>query len=122
MTSLKFQLRISFSFYFGLSHNSFRVLWVVHVTLRSYEISCDLEDHLDIWGQWQGQCIFFRYYLVCPFLTPPILDRVTSNIQLSSLKEGTSGFEGIMSSIYLNWNISAIYCQIEIKLVWVKPE
>ena len=72
MTSLKFQLRISFSFYFGLSHNLFRVLCVVHVTLRSYEISCDLEGHLDIWGQWQGQCIFFLYYLICPFITPPI--------------------------------------------------
>ena len=120
MTSLKFQLRISFSFYFGLSHNSFRVLWVVHVTLRSYKISCDLEGHLDIWGQWQGQCqcIFFLYYLVCPFLTPPILDRVTSNIQLSSLKKGTSGFEGITSSIYLNWNIFAISVKLRSNWFW----
>ena len=43
MTSFKFQLWISFSFYFGLSYNLFRVLWVVNVTLRSFKISCDLD-------------------------------------------------------------------------------
>ena len=91
MTSFKFQLRISFSFYFGLSYNLFRVLWVVNVTLRSFKISCDLEGHIDIWGQWQGQCIFFLYRLICQVITPPILDRITSNFQLSSVKKGTSG-------------------------------
>ena len=87
MTSFKFQLRISFSFYFGLSYNLFRVFWVVNVILRSFKISCDLEGHIDILVQWQGQCIFFLYRLICQFITPPILDRITSNFQLSSLKK-----------------------------------
>ena len=34
----------------------------------------------------------------------------------------TSGCRSITSSIYLNWNISVIYCRIEIKLVSVKAE
>ena len=34
----------------------------------------------------------------------------------------TSGSRSITSSIYLNWNISVIYCQIEIKLVSIKAE
>ena len=127
MTSLKFQIRISLLFYFGfLSHNLFRLARVVHVTLRSYKISCDLEGYLDILGQLQGKYnFFFLYRLICPFITPPILYRVTwltTNFQLSSLKMGTSGFGGITSSIYLNWNISIIYCQNEIKLVLVKAE
>ena len=70
MTSFKFQLRISFSFYFGLSYNLFGVLWVVNVTLRSFEISCDLEGHIYIWGQWQGQCIFFLYRLISQIHNP----------------------------------------------------
>ena len=122
MTSFKFQLRISFSFYFGSTYDLFRVLWVVNVTLRSFKISRDLEGHIDIWGQWQGQCIFFLYRLICQVITPPILDRITSNFQLSSVKKGTSGFGGITSSIYLNWNISVIYCRMQIKLVLIKDE
>ena len=122
MTSFIFQLWISFSFYFGLSYNLFRVLWVVNVTLRSFKISRDLEGHIDIWGQWQGQCIFFLYRLISQFITPPILDRITSNFQLLSVKKELPVFRGITSSIYLNWNISIISCQIEIKLVLVKAE
>ena len=95
MTSFKFQLRISFSFYFGLSYNLFRVLLVVNVTLRSFNISCDLEGHTDIWGQLQGQCIFFLYRLICQFINPRIVDRITSNFQISSVNKGTSGFGGI---------------------------
>ena len=87
MTSFKFQLRISFSFYFGLSYNLFRVFGVVNVTLRSFKILCDLEGHIDIWGQWQGQCIFFLYRLICQFITTPILYRITPNFQLSSVKK-----------------------------------
>ena len=34
----------------------------------------------------------------------------------------TSGCRSITSSIYLNWNVSVIYCRIEIKLVSVKVE
>ena len=60
--------------------------------------------------------------MIYPFITPPILDHVTSNFELSSFKKGTSGFGGITSSIYLNWNISVIYFQVEIKLVLVKAE
>ena len=54
MTSLNFQLRISLLFLFRLHHNFVREIWVVHMTLRSYKISCDLEGHLDIWVQWKG--------------------------------------------------------------------
>ena len=36
--------------------------------------------------------------------------------------KGTSGLIGITSSLYSNWNISVIYCRIEIKLVLVKAE
>ena len=122
MTSLKFQLRITFLFYVGLSHNLVKEIWVVHMTLRSYKISSDLEGHVDIWGQLQGKCILFFYHLICQFITPPILDRVTSNFQLSSLKKGTSGFGVITASIYLNWNISFIYCRMQIKLILVKAE
>ena len=34
----------------------------------------------------------------------------------------TSGWRSIMSTIYLNWNITVIYCRIKIKLVSVKAE
>ena len=74
------------------------------------------------WGQWQGHCIFFLYRLICQFITPSILEGVSWNFQLSSLKNGTSRFGGITSSIYLNWNIFVLYCEIEIKLVLVKAE
>ena len=59
MTSLNFQLRISLLFFVGLTHNLVREIWVVHVNLRSYKISCVLVGQLDNLGQWQGQCIFF---------------------------------------------------------------
>ena len=59
MTSSNFRLQISLLFFVGLSHNLVRVIWVVHVTMRSYIISCERQGHLDIWGQWQGQCKFF---------------------------------------------------------------
>ena len=122
MTSLKFQLRTSFLFYFGLSHNLFRVVWEVHVTLRLYQISCDLEGHLDIGVNGKVNVYSFVYRLICQFITPSIFDRASWKFQLLSLKNGTSGFGGITSSTYLNWNIFVLYCQIEIKLVLVKAE
>ena len=48
MTSLCFQLRISLLLYVGLSHKLVREISIVHITLGSYKISCDLEGHLDI--------------------------------------------------------------------------
>ena len=54
------------------------------------------------WGQWQVRCIFSLYRLNFPFITPPILDRVTSNLQLSSLTKGTSGF-GVISIFKLEY-------------------
>ena len=87
MVSLNFQLRISLLFFVGLSYTLVRVIWLVHVALKSYKISCELEGHLDLWCQWQGQCIFFLHRLICPFISPPILDHVTSNFQLCSLKK-----------------------------------
>ena len=64
----------------------------------------------------------FFYCLICQFITPQILDWVTSSFQLWSLRKGTSGWQGIWWSIYLNWNISFIYFRFEIKLILVKAE
>ena len=86
MPSLKFQLRISFLFYVGFSHNLVKEIWVGHMTLRSYKISCEIEGHVDLWSQLKGKCIFFLYRLVCQFITQSILDRITPNFQVLSLK------------------------------------
>ena len=56
MPSLKFQLRISFLFYVGFSHNVVKEILVVHMTLRSYKISHEIEGHVDLWSQLQGKC------------------------------------------------------------------
>ena len=58
ITSLSFQLRISLLFYVGLSHTLTREIWDIHVTLRSYKISCDLEGHVDLLGQLQSEWIY----------------------------------------------------------------
>ena len=65
MPSLKFQLRISFLFYVGFSHNLVKEIWVVHMTLRSYKISREIEGPVDLWSQLQGKYIFFLYRLIC---------------------------------------------------------
>ena len=65
MTSLSFQLLISLLLYARLSLKLVKEIWVVHITLRSYKISCDLEGHLDILGRVQGKWIF---YLIVWFL------------------------------------------------------
>ena len=70
-------------------------------SMVSFKISCDLECHIELLDQWQGKCIFHLYRLVCPFISPSILDRITLNFQLWSLKKGTFGFIGITSSISL---------------------
>ena len=87
MTSLSFQLRISLLLYVWLSHNLVREMRSVYVTLRLYKISCDLEGHLDLWGQLQGKRIFFLYRLICSYITPSILDWITSNFQRWFLKQ-----------------------------------
>ena len=48
MTSLCFQLRISLLLYVGLSHKLVREISIVHITLESNTMSCDLEGNLDI--------------------------------------------------------------------------
>ena len=106
MPSLKFQLRISFLFYVGFSHNLVKEIWVVQMTWRSYKISCEIEGHVDLWSQLQGKCIFFLYRLICQFMTQSILDRITPNFQVWSLKAKekyrgmlrgeSSGCKGIM--------------------------
>ena len=35
-----------------------RVVWVVHDTLWSYKILCDIEGHVDLLGHLHGKCIF----------------------------------------------------------------
>ena len=120
MTSLNFQLRISLLFFVRLCHNLVREIWVVHVTLRSYKISCDLEGHLDLWDQGQGQCIFFHYCLIFSI-------HASANSWLSHFKFSTGGcwkkesvWGGITSLIYLNWNLFVIYCRFEIKFFFGK--
>ena len=110
MPSLKFQLRISFLFYVGSSHNLVKEIWVVHMTLRSYKISCEIEGHVDLWNQLQCKCIFFLYRLICQFITQSILDRITPNFQVWSLKVKekyrgmlsweSSGCKGFTSSFF----------------------
>ena len=85
MTSLSFQLRISLLFFIGLSNDLVREILNIHVTLQLYKISCGLDGHLDILGQLQGKRIFFLYRLICPLITPSILDLITSNFQRWSL-------------------------------------
>ena len=116
MPSLKFQLRISFLFYVGFRHNLVTEIWVVHMTLRSYKISCEIEGHVDLWSQLKGKCIFFLYRLICQFITQSILDRITPNFQVWSLKAKekyrgmlrgeSSGCKGITSSIFFNGDMS----------------
>ena len=86
MTSLCFPLRISLLVYVGLSHKLVREISIVHLTLRSYKISCDLEGHINILGQLQGKWIIFLYRLIFLFITPSILDRITSNFNGGSWK------------------------------------
>ena len=88
----------------------------------SFKIPCDLEGHLDLWGQLQGKCILFLSRLVCPFITLSIFCRITSNFQLWSLKKKTSGYIGMTSSISLNLHISVIYCRIELKPALAKSD
>ena len=122
MRSLKFQLRISFLFYVGFSHNLVKEIWVGHMTSRSYKISCKIEGHDDHWSQLKGKCIFFLYRLICQFITQSILDRITPNFQVWSLKAKeeyrgmlrgeSSGCKGITSSVFFNGEMS---CRIELK-------
>ena len=49
------QLRIYLLIVVGLSHNVVRVVWVVHDTLRSYKILCDIKGHFDLLGQLHGK-------------------------------------------------------------------
>ena len=103
MALWSFQLRISLLLYVWLSHSLVREMRLVHVTFRSYKISCDLEGHLYLSGQLQGKRIFFLYRLICPYITPSILDWITSNFQRWFLKKGTSGYIGITTSIYFRY-------------------
>ena len=86
------------------------------MTLRSCKISCEIEGHVDLWSQLKGKCIFFLYRLICQFITQSILDRITPNFQVWSLKakekhrgmlrRESSGCKGITSSIYFNGDMS----------------
>ena len=65
----------------------------------------------------KSACILFLYSLDCALITLLILERITVSVE-----KGTSGYLGSTSSIYLNWNISVFYCQIDIKLILLKAE
>ena len=87
----------------------------------SYKILCDLEGHFDLWGQWQGNFIFILS-LGSSFHNSVNYWPNFFNLSTWSLTKEHSGCRAITSSLYLNWNISVIYCRIEIKLVFVKAE
>ena len=121
MTSLNFQLRISYFWSDCITIWSERSGWSIwlwghikyHVTLK-----------VTLTFGFNGKVIAYSFFycLICQFITPQILDWDTSGFQLRSLRKGTSGWQGIWWSIYLNWNISFIYCRFEIKLILVKAE
>ena len=69
MTSLNFRLRIALLCYVDMNHSLVRVIWVMHVTFWSYKISYDLQGHLELWGQLQGDCIFILYRSIWQFIT-----------------------------------------------------
>ena len=104
MPSLKFQLRISFLFYVGFCHNLVKEIWVVHMTLRSYKISCEIEGHVDLWSQLQGKCIFLLYRLICQFITQSIIDRITPNFKVWSLK-AKEKYRGMLRHQYFSMEI-----------------
>ena len=82
MTSLRCQLLISFSFNVGWSHNLVKEIWVVHVKLGSYKISCDIDGHLDIL-QWISSFVFYIWIepqFVQSALGSPCDFRVIENI------------------------------------------
>ena len=121
MTSLCFQLRISLLLYVGLSHKLVREISIVHIiTFRLHKISCDLVGNHDILGQMQGKWILFIYRLISPFITPSIIDRITSILVV--VKKGTSGCIGITSSISSNLHISFISNLIELKSALAKSD
>ena len=104
MTSLYIQLRISLLIVVGLSHNLVRVVWVVHDTLWSYKILCDIEGHVDLLGPLHGKWLFSLLFDLS-IHNSSILDQITSGCKYDT------------SSIFFNWDISVINCQIELKSV-----
>ena len=122
MTSLNFQLRISLLFFVRLRQNLVREIWVVLVTLSSYKISCDLEGHLDPWVKCKVNAYsFFIVWFVDSYLRK-FLIKSLQIFNCGCWQKELPVCSGITSSIYLNWNISVIYCRFEIKLILVKAE
>ena len=66
-----------------------------------YEILCDIEGHFDLWGQWQGKCIFF---LSLDFSIRYSVNSGPNFFKLSTVvvDKETSGWIGITLSLYLN--------------------
>ena len=86
MTSFSFQLRISLLLCVGLSHTLVREIWIVHITLRCVKYNVSLTVTLTFWVN----CNVNEYslcLLISPFITPSILDRITSNFERWLLKK-----------------------------------
>ena len=105
MTSLCIQLQISLLIVVGLSHNLVRVVWVVHDTLWSYKILCDIIGHVDLLGRLHGKWLFSLLFDLS-IHNSSILDRITSNVQLWSLLEELPVANMIHHQFFLNWDIS----------------
>ena len=109
MMSLNFQLRISLLFNVGLSHNLVRRIWVVHMTLRPYQISCDIEGHVDLWGLLQDKCIF-NLSLLFDLSIPNSVNSWPNHFKFSTVvvEKGTSGCIGI-TLWYFSIDISPVF-------------
>ena len=71
----------------------------------------------------KSACILFLYSLDCPLISLLILERINHfYFSIVFVEKGNSGYISSTSSIYLNWNISVFYCQIDIKLTLLKAE
>ena len=91
ITSLSFQLRISLLLYVGLSHKLVREIWIVHITLRCVKYNVSLTVILTFWVNCNVNVIeYFLCLLISPFITPSILNRITSNFERWLLKKELS--------------------------------
>ena len=86
MTSLSFQLGISPLLYVGLNHKLVREIWIVHITLRCVKYNVSLKVTLTFWVNCNVN-EYFLCFFISPFITPPILDRITSNFERWLLKK-----------------------------------
>ena len=89
-----------------------KVMNIFQITSQYYAIACNTcKVHAHSFF-----IIWTVHSLLCQLLK--------NSLKISTVvfEKGTSGYLAITSSIYLNWNISVIYFQIDIKLVLINAE